>query len=81
MNPEKVKNLELQIQNMEKEKILEISQDVENKPNKELFLAVEFLVDEFEKTKELIIDLTRHLEGIENLYNSVNDELKKRTKR
>mgnify|MGYP003327802703 CR=1 FL=1 len=38
------------------------------------------LKSEYNKTKELIIDLTRHLDVIENLYNNVNEELKKRTK-
>lgn len=67
--------------NMEKEKIIEIVKDIENKSNKDLSNVLSELYTEFTKTKELIIDLTRHLEGVENLYNSVNEELKKRTKR
>ena len=66
---------------MEKEKIIEIVKDIENKSNKDLSNALSELYTEFTKTKELIIDLTRHLEGVENLYNGVNEELKKRTKR
>ena len=39
------------------------------------------LYTEHEKTKNLIIDLTRHLESIEILYNDVNNEIEKRIKK
>ena len=64
---------------MEKNKIIEIATDVKNKSNKDLTNASEELINEFEKTKKLIIDLTRHLESIEKLYNDVNSEIQKRT--
>lgn len=63
---------------MEREKILEIVKDCENKPNKDLLLTRDVLINEFEKTKELIIDLTRHLDAVEDLYNNINNEIKKR---
>jgi len=63
---------------MEKQKILDIVNDLENKSNKDLILVVNELYAEFYKTKELIIDLTRHLDGIEELYNKANKELEKR---
>lgn len=63
---------------MERDKIIEIANDCENKPNKDLISARDVLIDEFEKTKQLIIDLTRHLDAVEGLYNKVNDEIKKR---
>jgi hypothetical protein len=66
---------------MDIEKINDIVKDVENKPNKDLFLAVAELGDEFEKTKTLIIDLTNHLENVENMYNNVNREIEKRIKK
>lgn len=66
---------------MDKEKIFEIVKDVENKSNKDLFLVVNELYVEHEKTKQIIIDLTRHLETIENLYNNVNNEIGKRTRK
>lgn len=66
--------------NMEKEKILEIINDIENKSNKDLSSVLGELYTEYNKTKELIIDLTRHLDSIEKSYNEVNDELKKRIK-
>ena len=67
--------------NMEKNRIIEIATDVKNKSNKDLTLASEELYNEFEKTKTLIIDLTRHLESIEKLYNDINSEIQKRIKK
>ena len=63
---------------MESQKLIEIANDVENKSNKDLMIVADELNEEFEKTKELIIDLTRHLDGVENLYNKVNKEIEKR---
>ena len=63
---------------MESQKLIEIATDVENKSNKDLLIVADELNEEFEKTKELIIDLTRHLDGVEGLYNKVNKELEKR---
>jgi predicted transcriptional regulator len=65
---------------MEKNKLIEITENVENKSNKDLFVVLEELSKEFENTKTLIIDLTRHLESVEDLYNKVNREIEKRTK-
>lgn len=64
---------------MEKTKIIEIIGDVSNKSNRDLFLTLEQLSNEFENTKQLIIDLTRHLESIESSYDKVNKEIEKRT--
>ena len=66
---------------MDKEKIIEVISDVKNKSNKDLFLAINELNDEFEKTKTLIIDLTRHLDSVEILFNEINDEIEKRIKK
>lgn len=65
---------------MEKEKIISIAKDAENQPNKDLVDARDFLIEEFNKTKTMIVDLTRHIETIEDLYNKVNDELGKRVR-
>jgi len=67
------------IDNMEKEKILNIVTDVKNKSNKDLQEALIFLSEEFDNTKNLIIDLTRHMDSVEDIYNKVNEEIKKRT--
>lgn len=63
---------------MTKDQILEIVKDIENKSNKDLLESLYLLSDEFEKTKTLIIDLTRHLDSIESMYNKINNEIKKR---
>jgi hypothetical protein len=66
---------------MNKEKLIEVAEDAENKSNKDLFVAVNELYTEHEKTKNLIIELTRHLDGVETLYNKVNLEIEKRLKK
>lgn len=66
---------------MDKEKIIEVISDVKNKSNKDLFLTINELNDEFEKTKTLIIDLTRHLDSVESMFNEINDEIEKRIKK
>jgi hypothetical protein len=66
---------------MEKERIVEISKDVINKSNKDLFDSLDELQIEYDKTKDLIINLTRHLENIELLYNKINNEIGKRVKK
>jgi hypothetical protein len=65
---------------MESNKLLDIANDVENKSNNDLLNVATQLYEEFETTKELIINLTKHLDGVESLYNKVNKEIEKRTK-
>jgi hypothetical protein len=65
---------------MESNKLLEIANDVENKSNNDLLTVAAQLYEEFETTKDLIINLTKHLDGVESLYNKVNKEIEKRTK-
>ena len=65
---------------MDKDKLLEVANDVKNRSNKELVESRDILIEEFNKTKELIIDLTRHLEMVEIFYNNINKEIEKRTK-
>ena len=66
---------------MKKEKLIEIANDAENKSNKDLHNTLDELTVEFEKTKELIVSLTRHLDVVSVLYNKVNNELNKRVKK
>ena len=65
---------------MEKKKLIDIVKNIQDRSNNDLLLAQKELFDEFNKTKELIIDLTRHLDSVEELYNNVNDEIGKRIK-
>lgn len=66
---------------MDKNRILDIVSDVENKSNKDLFSTLNVLNEEFEKTKTLIVDLTRHLDIVEGHYNLINKEIEKRIKK
>lgn len=66
---------------MDKDKLIEIANDAENKSNKDLVNSLNELTNEFEKTKDLIISLTRHLDVISELYDKVNSELNKRVKK
>jgi len=63
---------------MKLEEIKNIINDYKNKPNKSLVTAMDFLKEDFEKTKELLIKLTHHLDTTEKEYNKIYDEYKKR---
>jgi sulfite reductase alpha subunit-like flavoprotein len=63
---------------MEGEKIKEVLKNYKNKPNKDLEYVMDYLQSDFEKTKELIIQLTKHLDITEKEYNKVYNEYKKR---
>jgi hypothetical protein len=63
---------------MNHEKIYEVFKNVKDKPNKDLIESLNTLTHEFEKTKDLIIDLTRHLDSVQEMYDVINDELGKR---
>lgn len=65
---------------MNKEKIMEIISDPDIKSNKDLNECIGILNDEFEKTKTLILSLTKHLDAVENAYDKINKELSDRFK-
>lgn len=65
--------------NMEQEKILEIIKDYKNRSNKDLVSVLDFLYEDFNKTKDLIIKLTHHLDSTEISYNKLLEEINKRT--
>jgi len=60
------------------EQVTEIISDIQNRGNKDLVQVMDYLGEDFEETKNLIVELTKHLDNIENLYNSVLKEYKKR---
>ena len=64
---------------MKNEEILEILKDYRNKSNKDLVNTLDFLKNDFEKTKDLLLKLTYHLESSENSYNKILEEINKRT--
>ena len=63
---------------MDIKNITEIVENVKNKPNKDLIEGRNLLLDEFNKTKDLIVELTRHLEAVETSYEIINGEIGKR---
>lgn len=63
---------------MEKVKLLEIVENAKDKSNKDLFEAEDFLYNEFEKTKSLVIELTRHMDAIEDLHVRITKEIQNR---
>ena len=64
---------------MKSEEILGILKDYKNKSNKDLVSTLDFLKDDFEKTKDILVKLTYHLESTENSYNKILEEINKRT--
>jgi hypothetical protein len=65
---------------MEKEEIIDLSNNPQDASNKKLIDARDTLIEEFNNTKDIIINLTRHLDGVESLYNKINNEIEKRVK-
>lgn len=63
---------------MDKDKIINIVENHKDKSNKDLLETRDILIKEYTKTKELIIDLTKHLDVIEDFYDIVNNEIKNR---
>jgi hypothetical protein len=64
-----------------KEEVLEIIKDYKNRPNKDLIKALDLLTQDFEYTKNKIIELTNHLDKVEYTYNTLLKEYDGRTSR
>jgi hypothetical protein len=60
--------------------IIEIIKNFKEKPNKDLKLAMDFIQEDFKLTKENLINLTHHLDKLENTYNLLLKEYNDRTK-
>jgi|TARA_Y100000385_G_C12647745_1_gene448142 hypothetical protein len=60
---------------MDLKKVLEVSNEPSVKSNKDLEEGLKYLNEEFEKTKFSIVELTKHMDKIEKLYNNINDEI------
>jgi hypothetical protein len=61
------------------EEMNEIVSDMKNRSNFDLTKVMDFLSEDFEETKNLIIELTVHLDNIETLYDKVLKEHTART--
>lgn len=64
---------------MEQDKILDILKNYKNKSNKDLIYVLDFLYEDFNKTKELVLKLTHHLDSTEISYNKILEEINQRT--
>lgn len=61
--------------NMEKiENIIEFSKDLKNKSNAEIIQTLDTLNEEFNFTKNVVINLTHNLDKIEELYTIILKE-------
>jgi hypothetical protein len=60
------------------EKILKITSEYKSHSNKDLVFAMDFIKEDFEKTKETLIKLTHHLDNLENTYNLILNEYENR---
>ena len=63
---------------MKSEEIIEVLKNYKNKSNKDLASALQFLYEDFNNTKDLLIKLSKHLDITEDSYNKVLDELERR---
>jgi hypothetical protein len=61
-------------------KVAEIIKDYKSSPNKDLMFVMDFIQEDFTITKETLINLTHHLDKIENTYNLILDEYESRIK-
>jgi hypothetical protein len=64
-----------------KAQILEIIKDFKNRPNKDLMRALDLLNQDFEYTKNTIIELTKHLDKVEFTYDTILKEYVERTRK
>lgn len=59
--------------------ITEIVKNYKERPNKDLVLAMEKINSEFEESKKMMINLSKHLDRLENLYLEILKEYRNRT--
>lgn len=60
--------------------ILEIIKEFKERSNKDLQLAMDFIQEDFNVTKESLLKLTHHLDKLENTYNLLYKEFTERNK-
>jgi hypothetical protein len=60
--------------------ILQIIKEHKDRSNKDLKLAMDFIQEDFNMTKESLIKLTHHLDKLENTYNIIHKEYTSRSK-
>lgn len=65
---------------MENDRIQDLLKNYRNVSNKDLLDGLKFLESDFNKTKDLIIKLTVHLDSTELSYNKLLEEINNRIK-
>ncbi len=65
---------------MDKDKFVNVIENIQHKSNKDLFETEEFLFKQHEELKNYIVDLTMKLEKIEELHEKVVKEIENRKK-
>ena len=65
---------------MDPKELEDVIKNAKDKPNQVLVESRDILELEFEKTKDLVLELTRHMDAVKAGYEMINDELEKRTK-
>jgi hypothetical protein len=60
------------------DEVSEIIANIKNKGNSDLTKVMDFLNEDFEETKNLIVELSLHLDNIETLYDTVLKEYNSR---
>lgn len=68
----------LQEKRIKSVEILQIIKDYKDKSNKDLQIAMDFIQEDFNFTKENVIKLTHHLDKLENTYNLLYKEYTER---
>jgi hypothetical protein len=63
---------------MKSEEVIEVLKNYKNKSNKDLTSALQFLYEDFNNTKDLLIKLSKHLDITEDSYNKLLEEYEKR---
>lgn len=58
--------------------ILQIIKEHKDRSNKDLTLAMDFIQEDFNVTKESLLKLTQHLDKLENTYNQILKEYNSR---
>jgi anthranilate phosphoribosyltransferase len=62
------------------EKVLQIIKEHKTSSNKDLILAMDYIMEDFEFTKKLVLKGTEQLDKLELTYNTILKEYQKRIK-
>jgi len=60
------------------DKVVKIIKESKQSSNKDLIFAMNFIKEDFDKTKDSLIKLTHHLDKLENSYNLLLKEYQNR---